>query len=485
MKRRELRVVRGDEKYPFSAGALVESLQSAGVLTDEAIGMARDAEKHFRSRNPRRVELAELVDYLADVVKDKVSAAVAERMRQQTPPFVPLLVDGKDDTVAFSRRVLVDSLEKLGLGFKEANAAAHRVEAGLRSEGVERVPELELAHRIALSLEAAYGREMRLRFEGASRQPRELLVLDDAGVGNMPFSRGILAQSLMAIGLGPERAHNMAKRVEEALYHQDRASVTRSEVRAAVATVLRTDAGEEFAGRYAMLRRMRNPDKPVVVLVGGAPGVGKSAIAAEIGYRLGIRRMVSTDSLRQALRSLISSELSPVLHSSTYAAWRLELLPGEREDAKPKRKRVLRGFLAQVQQIDPAICGVIDRNLTEATSVVLEGAHIVPGVAPSRHFEDVTVVEVVLAVANEEDHRRHFAVREGQTGKRRSSQSYLDHFDEIRIVHDYIVDQAEAEGVPVLDAGDFDGAVEQTIEHVLDVMLLLQTTELEEVNAKA
>src|SRR5690606_42107328 len=38
-----------------------------------------------------------------------------------------------------------------------------------------------------------------------------------------------------------------------------------------------------------------------------------SALASEVGYRLGIPRVVSTDSVRQALRSLIGPELSPIL----------------------------------------------------------------------------------------------------------------------------------------------------------------------------
>jgi 2-phosphoglycerate kinase len=189
---------------------------------------------------------------------------------------------------------------------------------------------------------------------------------------------------------------------------------------------------------------------------------------------LGIPRNVSTDSVRQALRSLIGPDLSPVLHSSSYSAWRAELLPSERDTVRPKRKRVLRGFLAQVQQLDPAVCAIIDRNVTEATSLVMEGAHLVPGIAPSRETPDAILIKVVMAVADEEDHRRHFGVREGQTFHRRRQQPYLEHFGEIRILQDFVVEQAELEGVPVVEASDFDRAVEKTIEHVLDIMLVEQ-----------
>ncbi len=471
MRRRDLRVVRGDDRYAYTTGVVVEALQSAGVLTDEAIRIAREAERRLREGDERTVDLDDLMGVLAELVEERVAPEVAERLRHQTPPFVPLRIDVDGAREPFSRRTLMASLEKLGLGFKEAHAVANLVEQGLRAEGVETLPQSELARRVAVALEGRYGRDLRLRYEGLTRQSLELKVIEEDGA-EMPFSRGILAQSVMAVGLGPELSHNLAKRVEEVLYRSDRPSVPRAVVRGEVVRLLRQEAGDEFARRYQLLRAVRRPDRPIVLLVGGAPGVGKSAIASEVGYRLGIPRNVSTDSVRQALRSLIGPDLSPVLHSSSYSAWKADLMPGERESLRPKRKRVLRGFLAQVQQLDPAVCAIIDRNVTEATSLVMEGAHLVPGIAPSRDAADAVLVKVVMKVEDEEDHRRHFGVREGQTFQRRRGQPYLEHFTEIRILHDFIVEQAELEGAPVVEASDLDRAVEKTIEHVLDVLLV-------------
>lgn len=471
MKRRDLRVVRGEARYAYTTGEVVEALQSAGVLTDEAIRIAREAERRIREAGTRQIELDELMDELAGMVSERVAPEVAERLAQQTPPFVPILIETDGDQETFSRRTLMASLEKLDLGFKEAHAVANQVELGLRAEGVERIPQAELARRVAVALEGRYGRDMRLRYEALTRQSLELKVVEEDGV-EMPFSRGILAQSVMAVGLGPELSHNLAKRVEEALYRVGRPTVERAQVRAQVARLLHDEAGEEFARRYELMRAVRRPERPIILVVGGAPGVGKSAIASEVSYRLGISRNVSTDSVRQALRSLIGPDLSPVLHSSSYSAWRAELLPSERESVKPKRKRVLRGFLAQVHQLDPAVCAIIDRNVTEATSLVMEGAHLVPGIAPSQDSAGAIIVRVVMAVSDVEDHRRQFGVREGQTFQRRRRQPYLEHFTEIRIIHDFIREQAELEAVPVVEASDFDRAVEKTIEHVLDVLLV-------------
>lgn len=468
MARGELTVVRKNAKYAFSTGDVVESLQAAGVMTDEAMGIARDVERHFVKKGERRVELDTLVERIAGELRERVDDDTAERFLGQTPPFVPILVDRGSGAELYSRRTLVSSLEKLGLGFKEAYAIAHQVGQGLRAEGQEIFTDRDLAHRVALGLEARYGREMRLKYESAVSQATDLLIVEADG-HELPYSRGILAQSLMAIGLGPELSHNLAKRVEDALWRRGDMRVERSHLRKEVLHLLVDEAGEEFARRYELMRVVRRPERPIVVLIGGAAGVGKSAVASELGYRLGIPRIVSSDSVRQALRSLIGPELSPILHASSYTAWQSELLPDERDDATPKRKRVIRGFQAQVQQLSTALTAIIQRNVEEAVSLVMEGVHLVPGISPGRFEADATVIELVLTVDSEERHAKHFGRREGTT--QRKSHEYIGHLPEIRILQRFIVSRAREAGVPVIEASDFDQAIERAIEHILDVVL--------------
>jgi 2-phosphoglycerate kinase len=52
----------------------------------------------------------------------------------------------------------------------------------------------------------------------------------------------------------------------------------------------------------------------------------------------------------------------------------------------------------------------------------------------------------------------------------RPSADYLEHFDEIRMIQDYVVDQAKREGAAVVDTSDFDRAIERAVERVLDAM---------------
>ncbi len=470
---RDLKVVRGEETYPYSGGACIEALQSAGMLTDEAVMAVHEVEEEVRSRRQRRIALDDLLELLAESATRRGGEAVGARLLKQTPPFVPLLVTTEGQPPArFSRRTLKASLEKLGLSFKDAHAVTLHVEQGIRAEGIERLSRIDLARRVASAVEARHGRAARLRYEAQTHRPFEIRVTGRDG-SQFPFSRGILARSLMGIGLGPEFSHNLAKRVEQELYSLESDVVGPTDVREQVAELLRHEASDEYARRYLIMRQMRQHERPIMLLIGGAPGVGKSAIAAEVAYRLGIPRVVSTDIVRQALRSLIGPELSPVLHASSFTAWRAELFPDEQAGSLPEKSRVLRGFLAQARQLDPAITAIIERSVEEDISLVIEGVHLVPGAVAERRVDGATVLRVMLFVDDEVDHRRHFAAREMRTAHR-LAQPYLDHFDEIRMLHDYMRERSEAEGVLVVDASDFETAVERCVDHVLDALLEMQ-----------
>ncbi len=468
MKRREYKVIRGDDRFIYSTGELVEALQGAGVLTDAALSIARAFEGHLRSRTSTTISLEEVMDRLERLIAERVNREIATRFRKQTPPFVPLLVARGDKIEPFSIRKLTRSLESLGLKFKTANGVARQVEQTLRTQGSETVPYMVMTHNVALALEANLGRDWRALFEATLSRPAEIAV-EESGGSLLPFSRGVVSRSLMAIGLGPEMGYRLANTLENRLWRSGSHQVTRPQLRELVTQLLQEEAGEQFARLYDVLHNFKLSGTPTVVLVGGAPGVGKSTIAAELAYRLGIGRLVSTDSVREALRSLISPELSPVLHASTFNAWKAEVLPEESAAARPHKQQVIRGFMSQVRMLGPALNGIMSRSLEEAASVVLEGVHLVPG-ASMRMDVSARVIPIMLVVEDKDSHRDHFAFRERQTASKRMEQTYVEHFREVRLIQDYLLEQSRHEGVQVIDATDADDAVEACLHHVLSTL---------------
>ena len=66
---------------------------------------------------------------------------------------------------------------------------------------------------------------------------------------------------------------------------------------------------------------------PLIVFCGGTSGCGKSTLANLLASLLGIRTIVSTDSIREMLRGHRSAEEHPELFASTYEAYRQQPMP--------------------------------------------------------------------------------------------------------------------------------------------------------------
>ena len=99
--------------------------------------------------------------------------------------------------------------------------------------------------------------------------------------------------------------------------------------------------------------------------------------------------------------------------------------------------------------------------------MVLEGVHLVPGLL-TLPVERALVVHVVLAIENEDIHSQHFVIRDGDTGGVRPHDKYLDRLGDIRHIQDFIVDEAQKNGVPVVQNGNIEQAIGAVIELVLE-----------------
>lgn len=137
-----------------------------------------------------------------------------------------------------------------------------------------------------------------------SKRPPAVLIRD--GSHGLPYSKGLTANTIMASGLAPQRAYEVAQRVEDELLESGRETIDAQDLRALVASVIRTEAGDRYAEAYEKWQAIGSLDVPLVILIGGATGVGKSTIATQLAARLSIPRVFSTDGIREVMKSTVS-----------------------------------------------------------------------------------------------------------------------------------------------------------------------------------
>jgi 2-phosphoglycerate kinase len=218
-------------------------------------------------------------------------------------------------------------------------------------------------------------------------------------------------------------------------------------------------------GRYPELAGL---DLPLIVLIGGGTGTGKSSVATEIAYRLGITRVTSTDFIRQTMRAFFSEEFMPSIHYSSFEAGGAVSDP-EGEPGDPR----LIGFLDQTRNVLVGVRAVVERALQEGFSMVLEGVHLVPGMLPP--IEGALVVHCVLSIDDEDDHATHFYVRDNASEGLRPVQRYLDALPDIRVVQDAILERARRFEVTIIENSDLGRTISTVMELIFACAERLET----------
>jgi 2-phosphoglycerate kinase len=279
------------------------------------------------------------------------------------------------------------------------------------------------------------------------------------GTSAQPYSKGLMARALVAVGVPLGRAYELAKRIEADLSERGEEGTDLARVEELAVDVMGEAEGSEAVRRLRSLRELHELDLPLIVLVGGATGTGKSTVATEAAYRLGITRVTSTDFVRQTMRAFFSQEFMPSIHYSSFEASSGLREPEHAEDP------VIAGFLEQTRNVLVGVRASIERALEEGWSMVLEGVHLVPGMLPP--IEGALVVQCVLAIDDEEEHSTHFLIREAGYEGLRPHAKYIDRLDDIRRIQDLIVRRARRHGVPVIDRPD----MRETIDAVLELVL--------------
>jgi 2-phosphoglycerate kinase len=277
------------------------------------------------------------------------------------------------------------------------------------------------------------------------------------GGHGLPYSKGLMAQSLSASGLSPERAFELARAIESQLPEGE---VELAALEVIAAEVLREHEGDEAVRRFGEWQRLDRLDLPPIILLSGAPGVGKSTLASLLASRLGIHRVIATDAIRHVIRAFFSHDFMPVVHYSSFEAARA-LDADEAEGADPD----IVGFTRQAQAVRTGVMAIVDRACQEGTPMVVEGVHLVPGLINGELRGRCIPVQAVLTVSDEELHRGHFSLR---GGAERPADRYLDRFHQIRKLQDYLVTRADARGVPVIDNTNIDDALARAMQLVLD-----------------
>lgn len=199
---------------------------------------------------------------------------------------------------------------------------------------------------------------------------------------------------------------------------------------------------------------MEKSRRPKLLLLAGVNGVGKSTLSMQIAESLKIKRVVSTDSIREVLRSNIDPLESPELHRSSFSIGKHKHPVSDWEDCC---NVVLEG-----------INSIINKSRREGVDLILEGVHLKPNNQIIRKWEEEggVAIGIILHVHNEENHKEMLVLREKETW--RNVDRYLSSFDNIRSIQNGILDVGRPQNWKTIDLSTGINAVNE-IAHWFDL----------------
>ncbi len=364
-------------------------------------------------------------------------------------------------TVPFLRGILTRSLQNAGMRFNDAYKIANVVRNELSNK--DEISVSELTAYVIKTLEKAGYSDLVERYRGGT-QPHEHITVIGRNKEPKPFSKATLTQSLEICAFPREECFSIAAAIEQQLLNKGVRTIHSVELGRFTHDYLAHNEPSDMASRYLSWMAFTRDSRPLVLLLGGTTGSGKSTISADIAHRLDIVRTQSTDMLREVMRLLVPERLMPELHTSSFNAW--QTLPSWDHKPVSFQTHFIEGYLAQARAVGVGLEGVMKRAEREQLSLILEGVHIFPEMQKRiRERREVIVVPIIISVHKRKQLRRQLEGRGRQISLRRAER-YLASFEAIWKLQDFLVAEAETHDIPIIPNED----VAQTVQLVMDAI---------------
>jgi len=365
-----------------------------------------------------------------------------------------LLVENIEEQtqVPFLRGILIRSLQDAGLNFDEALTLAGNIRTQLSNVSV--ITTDALRDRVIARLEKSSNPDLVLRYQRRKIANIFRVEADDGQFS--AFSPTEYRHRLQTIGLKHDEALEIVETVSAQLMKHGTREVTSKYIAEFTYRLLRKsrNLGPAVAHRWLVWRDFLHSGKPLIFLISGAAGCGKSTTATYLASRLDIVRTQSTDMLREVMRTMIPRHLQPMLHVSSFQAW-AELPRSAHGGVDDMDQLLIDGYCSQAELLSVAIRAVIKRAIQERVSLIVEGVHIHPAyldrLVDAEQIEQsgAVVVPIMLGILKRKQLQRRIKGRSTEVPQRRANR-YLKNFDKIWKLQSYLLSEADMAHVPIV-----------------------------------
>ncbi len=235
-----------------------------------------------------------------------------------------------------------------------------------------------------------------------------------------------------------------------------------------VETKLR-DFGEKYLKRYNLFKTYKDGvfageiKLPLIPIISGMPGAGKTSLAREVATAFGIGDVMGGDAIRASYRELISKEEHPEFFTSVYGAWQFV------GDGKETEENIVKGFYLQAKIMNNLMERIVaDRGIRDGESMVIEYLHFLPSQYDPNVLNHPSVIPIVLRVDSMEEWKRRIEIRDRVSHLKGNSQRLIPALEKYRMMQEVQCEDAKKVGVPVIPSDNMKEAYEKIINIIFE-----------------
>ena len=193
---------------------------------------------------------------------------------------------------------------------------------------------------------------------------------------------------------------------------------------------------------------------PRLLVIAGATGTGKSTASVQLAAESNFSRLLSTDAVREIMRSCDEERSQAALHRSSFSRG---------DSGEP-----VIDWLETCQAVETGIVATIDRARREGIDLLIEGVHINPSERLLRSWRDAGGIALGLVMTVSEEDRHRSMIRSRDAHSFRRADRYLAAFPRIRAIQDGLIERAKIASWPVVDLSRINKDTDR-IKHLMDL----------------
>ncbi|NHJ40242.1 MAG: hypothetical protein FK731_09445 [Asgard group archaeon] len=230
--------------------------------------------------------------------------------------------------------------------------------------------------------------------------------------------------------------------------------------------------GEKYLQRYQVFKEYQSLIKkgeqklPIIPIIAGIPGIGKTSLAKEISTVLNIGIIIGGDSLRTAIRNHLTKKENEVFFTSIYNTWKFY---GEKST-----KTIIEGYKSQAKIMNKTIERMIaDRGFRDGESLIIEYLHFLPSQFDSDVLAHPSLIPIIFKINDELIYKRRIKNRINYSHLRSSGERLLSQIDVYLTIQDYICEEAKRYGIQIIPVDNLDLGFDLALEYLTEKIAIL------------